>query len=201
MGATGQIGSRQHLQEGALGVSLGCRGVLWGLSTPNPTQVSWKPLMLNSRFSLCACGYVVDWPNVACGPDALLVTIRASFGKTGMLLGTLPDHGKRICGLLKIVFYPLWGKKSGAWGKKQCFGGVLALVRGSRPETKTGNNQNGSCMWKQDPIVAQVALKKPPTVLLNIATVPVDMAICAINRQNFEIGQFFKVWVEIGGRG
>ena len=61
----------------------------------------------------------MDWPNVACGPDALLVTIRASFGKTGMLLGTLPDHGKRICGLLKIVFYPLWGKKS---GKKHALG-------------------------------------------------------------------------------
>ena len=50
----------------ALGVFWRCPAVLWGPSTPNPTQISWKPLILkNWPIFPASCGYVVVLPHVA----------------------------------------------------------------------------------------------------------------------------------------
>ena len=50
----------------ALGVFWRCPAVLWGLSTPTPTQVSWKTLILkNWPIFPASCGYVVVLPHVA----------------------------------------------------------------------------------------------------------------------------------------
>ena len=49
-----------------LGVFWRCPAVLWGPSTPNPTQVSWKTLILkNWPIFPASCGYVVVLPHVA----------------------------------------------------------------------------------------------------------------------------------------
>ena len=49
-----------------LGVFWRCPAVLWGPSTPNPTQVSWKTLILKNWLIFPAsCGYVVVLPHVA----------------------------------------------------------------------------------------------------------------------------------------
>ena len=63
----------------ALGVFWRCPAVLWGPSTPNPTQVSWKPLILKnwpifSRVMWICGGFSPR------GPSALLATKKASFG-------------------------------------------------------------------------------------------------------------------------
>ena len=48
-----------------LGVSWGCPAAVWGPPTPNPTQISWKPLILeNWSIFPVLCEYV-DWPYVA----------------------------------------------------------------------------------------------------------------------------------------
>ena len=49
-----------------LGVFWRCPAVLWGPSTPNPTQVSWKTLVLkNWPIFPASCGSVVVLPHVA----------------------------------------------------------------------------------------------------------------------------------------
>ena len=49
-----------------LGVFWRCPAVLWGPSAPNPTQVSWKTLILkNWPIFPASCGYVVVLPHVA----------------------------------------------------------------------------------------------------------------------------------------
>ena len=65
---TGRIGSRQQLagSRRALGVFWRCPAVSWGPSTPNPTQISWKTLILKNWLIFPAsCGYVVVLPHVA----------------------------------------------------------------------------------------------------------------------------------------
>ena len=50
----------------ALSVFWRYSAVLWGPSTPNPTQISWKTIILkNWLIYPASCGYVVDWPHVA----------------------------------------------------------------------------------------------------------------------------------------
>ena len=51
---------------GVPGVFWRCPAVLWGPSTPNPTQVSWKTLILKNWLIFPAsCGYVVVLPHMA----------------------------------------------------------------------------------------------------------------------------------------
>ena len=49
-----------------LGVFWRYSAVLWGPSTRDPFQISWKTLILkNWPIFPVSCGYVVDWPHVA----------------------------------------------------------------------------------------------------------------------------------------
>ena len=103
-----------------LGVFWRCPVVLWGPSTPNPTQTSWKTLILKRL----ADSYCVMWicggfaPH---GPSALLATKNASSGIKTCHLAIPRIMGQKIADFEKyrfLFFFPLHGSKSGALGQK-----------------------------------------------------------------------------------
>ena len=123
-----------------LGVFWRCPAASRGPSTPNPTQVSWKTLILkNWPIFTTPCGYVVNWPHVS---QVRFWRPMCSHSEKGMPLGNPAYQGTKICGLLKkrpiFWFYLSWvkrwhfgSKKHGAFGCSQV------------PDTKTENNHNG----------------------------------------------------------
>ena len=117
----------------ALSVFSRYSAVLWGSSTPNPTQISWKPLILKKLADL-SCVMWICGGFAPCGPSALLATKKASFGiKTCHLaislimqrkMQTFQTYRFFIFFMSQRVFF-LWvkkwyfGSKTGVLG---CFG-------------------------------------------------------------------------------
>ena len=124
---TGQIRSRQHL---AGGVPWGCSG-----GTQGPCGDHLHPIQLrfhgNSCFEKLADFSCVMWicgGLAQCGPSALLVTKKASFGNKTCHLAIPPIMGQKMRNVKNIIlyfFYLLWvqkwyfGSKNGVLG---CFG-------------------------------------------------------------------------------
>ena len=104
-----------------LGVFWRCPAVLWGPSTPNPTQVSWKTLILKiGRFFLRHVDmwwFCPMWPKYAFGDQKSLIR------KKDMPFGNPPHHGTKNCGILKnidfFLFFGLSGVKKWYFGSKK----------------------------------------------------------------------------------
>ena len=99
-----------------LGVFWRYPAVLLGPSTPYPTLVSWKTLILkNWPIFPTSCGYVVDWPHVA--QVRFWRPKRPHSEKRHViwryLFGNPPYHGTRNCELFKKLLF---------MGQKVCFG-------------------------------------------------------------------------------
>ena len=94
---------------------------MWGPSTPNPTQVSGKTLILkklaNSFSVMWICGGLAS-----CGPSALLATKIGRIWKEDTPFGNPPYHGTESCGLFKkYIFLTGLRVRSGVWVKKRYF--------------------------------------------------------------------------------
>ena len=118
---TGRIGREPEAPSGrrVLGVFWRCPAALWGplASTPNPTQVSWKTLILKNWLIFPAsCGYVVVLPHVA---QVRFWRPKCLIRNKDMPFGNPPHHGTKDCGLLKIDFILIFCL---SWVKKWCFG-------------------------------------------------------------------------------
>ena len=111
----------------ALGVFWRCPAALWGLSTPNPTHISWEILVLkNWPIFLCH----VDmwwigpmWPKCAFGNQKGLIRNK------GMPFGNPPYHGKKNLQTLKSIFFYLYGSKVVFLVKNCIFGWFGLSVR------------------------------------------------------------------------
>ena len=102
--------------------------VLWGSSTPNPTQISWKPLILKKLADL-SCVMWICGGFAPCGPSALLATKNASFGIKTCHLAIPRIMGQKTADFKNIDFFSFFafhGSKSGVLGQKngsfECFG-------------------------------------------------------------------------------
>ena len=104
----------------ALRVFWRCPAVFWGLSTPNPTQVSWKTLILKNWLIFPSVMWICNGfaPR---GPSALLATKKASFG-----IKTCHSAIPRIMGQKLrtfkndfLLFFAFHGSKSCVLGQKK----------------------------------------------------------------------------------
>ena len=106
----------------ALGLFWRCPAVLWGPSTPNPTQVSWKTLILKNWLIFLRhvdmWWFCPRWPKCAFGDQKCLIRNK------DMPFGNPLHHGTRNGGLLENInfyFCLSWVKKVVFLVKKRWF--------------------------------------------------------------------------------
>ena len=103
-----------------LGVSWRCPAALWGPSTPNPSQVSWKTLALK-KWPFSPCDMWICGGLAPCGPSALLATKKASFQINPCRLAIPLIMRQKNADLFEKTFFYLYGSKSGILGPKTVF--------------------------------------------------------------------------------
>ena len=92
-----------------------------GPSTPSPTRVSWKPLVLKSwPFFPVSCGNVVDWPHVA--EVRFWRPKRPHLEKRHAIWRSPSSCDKHLRTFHNTFFFALYGSKSGILGQNRCLG-------------------------------------------------------------------------------
>ena len=130
-----------------------------------------------SIFLLCMwiCGGFAP-----CGPSELLATKKSSFGKKICCLAILLIMGQEIAEYFLFYFY---GQKVVFWVKKRCFGVSWTKCEVADLKHRQGITTIDHMTRSNRVYYPHMALETPPTALLNVAPVPVIMAVRAIQHR------------------
>ena len=160
---------------------------MWGPSTPNPTRVSWKPLILKKWPIVSVCMWICGGL-APCGPKCTFGDQKRPHSeKRSMSFGHPSHHRTRNCGLCKNInfpyFLPFMGQNGVFWVQKWCFRvfwtgcEVADLKQRQRITTMDHINKIQSLVLPtDDPGDA-------PNCMCEYGPVPVNTAACAIQHQ------------------